>query len=241
VIGIVGILGCWAGAVVLVVRLLKKKAVWVPATVVLVSLCLCILKIALDNGEKAQYYKDLAEKTNASASHEPASSLPEQSAEPESAVSSAVQVSSAGRATSSAGQAASSAGQAASSAAKTTENQVLIDSDDVKITFTGLKDTDFLGLEAFEVSLKIENKSDKSLIVQTRNGSVNDVMCNLLMSSSIAARTTAFGKILIKFDDTTVSSIGEIKNIEWQFYVANASNFLDGGSTETVLIRPNQK
>ena len=67
---------------------------------------------------------------------------------------------------------------------ETVEEQVLLDQDDIKIT---LKSLDFDGFYGPELKVLIENNSDKSIIVQTRDSSVNDIMIETMFSCNVAA------------------------------------------------------
>lgn len=69
--------------------------------------------------------------------------------------------------------------------AKETKEQVLIDSNGIKITFKGMDYSD--GIFGPEVKLLIENNTDKNYTVQVRNFSVNGFMIETSMSTDVNA------------------------------------------------------
>ena len=90
--------------------------------------------------------------------------------------------------------------------AKETKEQVLIDSNGIKITFKGMDYSD--GIFGPEVKLLIENNTDKNYTVQVRNFSVNGFMIETSMSTDVNAGKKANDTIIIEnwsLEDNSIS------------------------------------
>ncbi len=105
---------------------------------------------------------------------------------------------------------------------ETVEEQVLLDQDDIKIT---LKSLDFDGFYGPELKVLIENNSDKSIIVQTRDSSVNDIMIETMFSCNVAAGKKANDSIDFMRADFEQAGIATIQNIEFKFHIFDSDKW----------------
>ena len=105
---------------------------------------------------------------------------------------------------------------------KAKENTVLLDEDDVKITYKGL-DADFLG-DTIRLKLLIENNTPGAKMVQIRDESINGYMCEGSFSPEINAGMKANDDIAFYNlpEEVGIDSKGEIKNITFAFCIFNA-------------------
>lgn len=92
-------------------------------------------------------------------------------------------------------------------------DQVLVDSDVATITLEGIsKVVDDIFGDSHVIKVTIENKSDKVIVVQTDNVSIDGLMVtdNVFFSEEVAAGKKANGKIEIQlFDDDELPPLDE--------------------------------
>lgn len=112
-------------------------------------------------------------------------------------------------------------GEAAEEPEAPAEQVVLLDQNNLKITYTGLGE-DFLGPQ---VNLLIENNSDQNYTVQTQGVSINGFMIEPLFSEDVAAGKKSNCSIGFLSDDFSKNGITEITNIELTFHVCDSETF----------------
>lgn len=108
-----------------------------------------------------------------------------------------------------------------SSAPQTSVEQVLLDQNGVKITFTGVKEE----RSYVNIKLKIENNSEVPITVQERNLSINGIMTRSIFSPDVAVGKTANDEISIFSSDLEENGIEQIENVELSFIVFNKDSF----------------
>lgn len=121
--------------------------------------------------------------------------------------------------------------------AKETKEQVLIDSNGIKITFNGMDYSD--GIFGPEVKLLIENNTDKNYTVQVRNFSVNGFMIETSMSTDVNAGKKANDTIIIEnwsLEDNSISAT-DLQTLEFNFSIFNSDDWTDSFDSETVNIQ----
>lgn len=121
--------------------------------------------------------------------------------------------------------------------AKETKEQVLIDSNEIKITFKGMDYSD--GIFGPEVKLLIENNTDKNYTVQARNFSVNGFMIETSMSTDVNAGKKANDTIIIEnwsLEDNSIS-VTDMQTLEFNFSIFNSDDWTDSFDSETVNIQ----
>ncbi len=101
---------------------------------------------------------------------------------------------------------------------------VLLDKDDIKITAKSISYDSWLGTE---IKLLIENNTQKNIIVQADNFSVNGIMIDPLFSANVAAGKKANDEITISDDDLEIANITTIKDIEFDFRIINDDDWTD--------------
>lgn len=95
--------------------------------------------------------------------------------------------------------------------------QVLLDQNGIKITFTGIEEE----RSRVNIKLKIENNTEAPIMVQQRDMSVNGIMMDGIFSPTIAAGKLANDEITIYSSDLEENSITQIENVELKFLVFN--------------------
>ncbi len=101
------------------------------------------------------------------------------------------------------------------------------------ITIT-LKDNE-LSLKDIELPLLIENESDKTIVVQTRNVSINDVMAEGLLSAEVAPGKKSNETLDLYLLDSR-TSFDSVSKIEFNFYIFDSDSWDEIVETETITI-----
>jgi len=94
--------------------------------------------------------------------------------------------------------------------------QVMLEQDGIKVVYKGLNTGGFFGPT---MKVYIENNTDKNIIVQVNEFSVNDFMVNPLFSQDVAANKKANGEISILQSYLDENSITKIETIELTFVI----------------------
>jgi len=103
------------------------------------------------------------------------------------------------------------------------EEQVILDNDGITITAKGLVMEDsFFGPD---ISILIENNSEKDITVQVRNFSVNGLMVETIFSSDVASGKKANDGITIMESDLETANISVIKTIEFAFHIFDTDSW----------------
>ena len=108
-------------------------------------------------------------------------------------------------------------------------NQVILDQDNIKITCKGFVPGSEDGWDDPEVKFLIENSSDKNIIVQVRDVSVNGFMIDPFCSEEVAAGKKMNGNmswLQMYFDK---NDIVEVETIEFYFHI------FDSDSWDTII------
>lgn len=101
--------------------------------------------------------------------------------------------------------------------------QVAFDSHDIKITAQKLESTDsFWGADLY---LFIENNSDRDVIIQTREVSINGFMVDPIFSSEVSKNKKAYDSITFFESDLTDNGITDIEEIELYFHIFDVYNW----------------
>lgn len=115
----------------------------------------------------------------------------------------------------------------------TIEEQEIYNKDNIIITATGFN---MDGLFGPEITLLIENNSDKNVTIQTRNSSVNGYMVDFQMSCDIAAGKKANDGMDISSSDLEKSGIDTIANLEFSFHIFDADNWEAFADSEQITL-----
>ena len=108
--------------------------------------------------------------------------------------------------------------------------QVLLDNQDVKITYNGIVD-DWADKE---IKILIENKSSRDLCIQVRNFSVNGYMVDTICSADVTAGNKANSYIKMTDRSLTENNISTINKIQFNFEIIDANSFSDSYSSDQV-------
>ena len=111
--------------------------------------------------------------------------------------------------------------------------QQLFDQDGIVITATGLKSDGVFGPE---ISVLIENNSDKNITVQTRNGSVNGYMMDLQISSDVASGKKTNDSIILMENVLERCNIDMISDIEFSLHIFDSESWETIVDTEMIRI-----
>lgn len=115
----------------------------------------------------------------------------------------------------------------------TIAEQVLADSDGIKVTATELGES----IYGQEMKLKIENNSDVSVMVQSRDVSVNGIMMPISsFSSDVAAGKSANNSITFPKNELKKAGIDTIGEIELKVTACTSDNWTDIFTTDAQQI-----
>lgn len=97
------------------------------------------------------------------------------------------------------------------------EETLLFSDDNFNITFVDFKDPK-VGVTSYNLYLKIENNSDKTVIVSPSDGYANNeaVFLGSGMPVKIAPNKMATGAFVVGYGNTSIQSIDEIKTLEFK-------------------------
>lgn len=118
----------------------------------------------------------------------------------------------------------------------TVENQIVFDSNDIKITVTGFSSEDIFGPS---LDVLIENNSTQNITVQTRNSSINGLMIESNISSDVAAGKKANDSITFFSSSLETANITTIKDIELFFHIFNTDTWNSIIDSEAITIQTN--
>lgn len=116
---------------------------------------------------------------------------------------------------------------------ETIEEAVILEQDGIKITVKSLDLNAFMGPE---IKLLIENNTDKSVTVQTRDASVNGYMVSTMMSADVAAGKKANDKITIMNSNLKDAGITTIADVELSFHVFDSDTWSTIFDSEMIRI-----
>ncbi|WP_066645501.1 hypothetical protein [Christensenella timonensis] len=106
----------------------------------------------------------------------------------------------------------------------TEANQVLMDQDGIKITYTGVN---YDGWSGPEIKLSIENSSAQDVTIQVRDMSVNGIMLSGIMSADVTAGKKAVDAITIASWDMEEKGITTLETAEFAFNVFSTETWDD--------------
>lgn len=89
--------------------------------------------------------------------------------------------------------------------------QEVYNENNIRISYTGIEYDDIYGVT---VKLKIENGSDKHIIVQPDNSSINGIMVDAIMSQDVFAGKVANGELKIFNSYLEDNNITKVENVE---------------------------
>ncbi|MGL4850605.1 MAG: hypothetical protein ACRC28_17070 [Clostridium sp.] len=112
-------------------------------------------------------------------------------------------------------------------------NNVIYEGNGIKVIFKGIKEEEFLGLG---VKVLIENKTDRKILVNVEDLSVNDFMINGIFNSNIEAGKKANDKIILMYHELEENDIEEVENIEFKFSIKEGNTYMDEFETEIIRI-----
>lgn len=113
------------------------------------------------------------------------------------------------------------------------EETVVLDSEGIKITATGIKTGGFMG---DEITFKIENSSETNVTVQARNVVVNGYMVDTSLSADVAAGKTNNDSLTIFSSSLETCGIDSIATIELSFYIFNSESWDTYLDSDTIVI-----
>ncbi|MBQ6368313.1 MAG: hypothetical protein IJJ30_07255 [Erysipelotrichaceae bacterium] len=116
----------------------------------------------------------------------------------------------------------------------TIEEQVVYDQDGITITAKSLDLKSFMGPE---LKLLIENNTDRAVIVQARNTSVNGYMVDTVLSADVAAGKKANDGLTIMDSSLKDAGITTIADIETSFHIFDSDTWNEITDTDLYSIK----
>ena len=118
-------------------------------------------------------------------------------------------------------------------------NIPLFDRDGIKITLKGYFPGDDFGITGPQLKLLVENDTDKNIVIQVRDVSVNGFMTDPLCSIEVAARKKAYDTITWLVSDLEQSEITQFDTVEFRFHIFDATLWEDLINSEIIVIKLN--
>lgn len=118
----------------------------------------------------------------------------------------------------------------------TQTNKVIYDSNNIKVTYTGLSVNDY---GEININLTIENNTGKNYTVQVRDFSVNGIMFEPIFSCDVVSGKKAIDGIYLpdwNLKDIGVSNVGQINNVEFKLHIFNSDSWGEYIDTDTISI-----
>lgn len=112
------------------------------------------------------------------------------------------------------------------------DEQVLFDSNDIKITATGMED----GLFGTELKLSIENNSSQGITVQANKANVNGYMVTTIMSAEVAAGKKTNDSLTFETSGLKECGIESIATMEFSFHIFDTESWEDIVDTDMIKI-----
>lgn len=115
----------------------------------------------------------------------------------------------------------------------TVDEQVLMDTEGIKVTLKSLNTGGFMGPE---LKLLIENDGTKSVTVQARDVSINGIMVNPMFSCDVEPGKKANSEIIFMSSELKTAGIDAIKDVELKLHVIDSSSYNALFDTEPINV-----
>ncbi len=112
------------------------------------------------------------------------------------------------------------------------ESKEIYKDENVIITYTGMSGEE----NEYKFNYTIENLTEKTLIVQTRETSINGFMVDPMCSIEIAPGKKAQDGMEIWSEDAEKHPMSSVENVETKFHIFNDDDWSDNYDTESVII-----
>lgn len=100
---------------------------------------------------------------------------------------------------------------------------IIVDNDDFYFEITGIESDDFW--DATIISVKIENRTDKNMLIGWDNVSVNEYMVDPFWACSVSANKKSNEDIVFYNSNLKENGINTIENIEFSIYVMDDDTY----------------
>jgi len=112
--------------------------------------------------------------------------------------------------------------------------KTLVDEKNIRISTCSISaEADQLGVT---VLLNVQNDTDRSLYIQTRNETLNGCVMNGLLSEQIPAKSSQDVELTFDYDEVRGYGIRKVGKIELNFYLFDAETYEEYLMTDTVVI-----
>lgn len=118
-------------------------------------------------------------------------------------------------------------------------NIPLFDQDGIKIALKGYFPGDDFGITGPQLKLLVENDTDKNIMIQVRDVSVNGFMTDPVCSIEVAAQKKAYDTITWLVSDLEQSEITQFNTVEFKFHIFDATLWEDIMTSEIIVIKLN--
>lgn len=127
-----------------------------------------------------------------------------------------------------------SKGVSGSNTESQSKESVIYQDETVVITYKGLTERKYGN--GYEINFEVENLTEKTLMVQLRDTSINGVMVRPMYSVDIAPNKKSIGGASITGDDAENFPINSITNIETKFSITDDNNWRDNYETGDIVV-----
>lgn len=127
-----------------------------------------------------------------------------------------------------------SKGDSESNVESQSKESVIYQDETVVITYKGLAERKYGN--GYEINFEVENLTEKTLMVQLRDTSINGVMVRPMYSVDIAPNKKSIGGASITGDDAENFPMNSITNIETKFSITDDNNWRDNYETGDIVV-----
>lgn len=115
----------------------------------------------------------------------------------------------------------------------------LLDQEGIKINFKGMFPGDDFNISGPQLKILIDNTTDKNIIVQLRDVSVNGFMTDPSCSIEVAAGKKAIDTITWFVSDLEKSEITQFETVEFRFCIYDTNTWDDLINSEIIVLKLN--
>ena len=112
------------------------------------------------------------------------------------------------------------------------EEQVIYDDNGILVKATGIEDSTF----GTDLTLYIENNSDKDITIQSRDTNINGFMVEALMSTDVAAGKKSNSSLTFESNSLKKCGINQIAHIETKLYIIEADTWAEIDTSDVITI-----
>lgn len=114
------------------------------------------------------------------------------------------------------------------------EEQVVFDSDDIKISVKSITHKDGWGED---INFLLENSTNENIVVQVKNLSVNGYMIDGSMSTDVVSGKKSNDRLYLPADELKACNIDSVATIEFRFIIMNPNTYETNAKSDVIVLK----